>query len=67
MFWFSLLFLKAITQQHYVNLYHGPLVKRERDQGMAILLLLLLLLQSSIGPIRAKHKTQCSYLIGRQY
>jgi hypothetical protein len=38
----------------------APLVKRERDQHMAILLLLLLLLlpllllQSSIGPIRVK-------------
>ena len=46
--------------------YHGPLVKRGRDQGMEILLLHLIL-QSSIGPIRAKHKTRCSSLIGQQY
>ena len=45
--------------------YHGPLVKRGRDKGMAILLLLLLLfLQSSIRTIRAKYKTRCSALIG---
>jgi hypothetical protein len=47
--------------------YHGPLVKRGRDQHMAILLLLfssLLLLQSSIGPIRAKQIARCSSVIG---
>ena len=52
---------------NWVNFYHGPLIKRGRDQGMAILLLLLLLLlllQSSIGPIRAKQIFRCYSLIG---
>ena len=45
--------------------YHGPLITEWRDQVMAILLHHLL--QSSIGPIRAKQITQCSSVIGWQF
>ena len=48
----------------------APLVKRGRDQHVAIIHLLLLLRHpppSSIGPIRAKQIARCSSLIGRQY
>ena len=46
--------------------YHGPFVKKGRDQHLAILLLLLLLLllQSSIGPIRAEQVPPSSSVIG---
>jgi hypothetical protein len=46
---------KIIVRNTETLFITAPLVKRGRDQHVAILLLLLLLLlQSSIGPIRAK-------------